>query len=107
MQLKYTKTIATIAGAIVSVAAAFAVFGVEDVPRPAWSGELRELAGEVIELNSRVTAQQLDDAKLRWFRNHSLQLEHPGDATLQQEQVDLERRIDDLEDRLGELRDED
>ncbi len=107
MQLKYTKTIATVAGAIVSVAAAMAVFGVKDVPRPAWSGELRELVGNVVELDSRVTSQQLDDTKLRWFRNHSLQLEHPGDATLQQEQVDLERKIDDLEDRLEELRDED
>lgn len=99
------KAIGIAAGALVAVAGALAVFGVDEVPRPAWSGELKALAGNVVELDSRVTSQQLDDTKLRYFQNARERRKFPDDDLLIQEQVGLESKIDELEYRLDELRD--
>ncbi len=101
------KAIAAVSAGIVSIAAALAVLGVNDFPRPAWSSELRELIGQHIELDSRVTSQQLDDTRLRWFQNDREQRQYPDDPNLLQEQIILDRKIDDLTNRLEELRDAD
>ena len=103
------KTVGILAGTVVSVAAALAVFGVERVPRPAWASEVFELAGSLVELDSRVTAQQLDAAKGRYYDNLREQDKYDAGEEpdyLLDEQIFLERQIDDLEDRLEDLRDE-
>lgn len=101
------RAVGIAAGAIIAVAGVFAVFGVDEIPRPAWSSELKALAGNVVELDSRVTSQQLDDTKLRWFQNAREQKKFPDDDLLIEEQVSLERKIDELEYSLNELRDAD
>ena len=101
------KTIGIITGTTVSFAAALAVFGVDSLPRPAWASEVMELAGELIELDSRVTAQQLDDTKLQYYQNLREQDKHDAGFEpeyLIDEQILLERRIDDLGARLDQLR---
>lgn len=101
------KTIATVAGTITAVAAALAVFGVKDIPRPAWSGELKALAGEVVTLKSEVTAQQLEAAKFSWFRNKRQQAEyadHEVPNFLLEEQSKLETLMGQLEAELEDLR---
>ena len=102
------KTIGIITGTTVSIAAALAVFGVDNIPRPAWASEVIELAGNVTELNSRVTAQQLEDTRLRYYRNLSEQDQYaPGSEPdyLIQEQTALETHMDLLESIMEELRD--
>ena len=104
MKLKYTKTITAIAASIVAVGGALAVLGVENVPRPAMSSELRELAGAHVELDSRVTSQQLDDAKSWQFKIKRELKVRPDDELLIEELISTDRKINDLEHRLDELR---
>lgn len=104
------QTISLVAGTVVAVAGALAVFGVKDVPRWAWHSEHVQLAGDLTELDSRVTSQQLDDAKLQLYQNQREQRKYPaGDypPILLDEQIDLERRIDDLQEHLDDLREQD
>ena len=104
------KTISMICGAVLSVAAVGTLIGIKEVPRPAWSNELIRVASDVTELDSRVTAQQLDDAKLRYYQNQREQSEYPRANVpdyLIDEQILLERRMDELEDRLDDLRSDD
>lgn len=104
--MNWTK-LTTVATGIVAVAGAAAVFGLKEVPRPAWSSEMQSIAGNLIELDSRVTAQQLEAAKLRYYQNLREQAEFNGHLVpdyLIEEQVQLEQLIDELEIRLEKLR---
>lgn len=105
------KVIVTTASGVTAVAGALAVFGVDEIPRPAFASEVIQLAGEVTELDSRVTSQQLDDAKLQLYQNRREQVtaerEHNAiPLFLLEEQTVLERRIDNLQHRLQKLRGE-
>ena len=104
--MKQFKTVGIVAATIVSTAAALAVFDV-NIPRPAWSSELMKLAGNLIELDSRVTSQQLDDTKLQYYQNLREQEKYDSGTKpdyLVDEQILLESRIDGLKNRLDELR---
>ena len=101
------KTVGAIAAALVSIAAALALFGVTELPRPAWSSEVFKVAESLTELDSRVTCQQLDDVKLQYYQNLREQDSYETGQEpdyLVTEQIILERRIDDLEVRLDYLR---
>jgi len=101
------KTFSIVTGAALSAVALLAVFGVDNIPRPAWASEVIELAGNVTELNSRVTSQQLEDTRLQYYRNLREQDQHePGSEPdyLIDEQAALESRMDLLESIMDELR---
>jgi len=103
------KKITSVAAGVVTLAGAATVLGVKEFPRPAWSSEVVELAGSLVELDSRLTSQQLDDTKLRLYQNQREQRKADREENqiplfLLKEQTDLERIIDDLETRLNKLR---
>lgn len=102
------KTVSVISGVVLSVAAALAVFGVEEVPRFAWSSEVTTISEGLVELDSRVTIQQLDDTKQQYFQNTRERNKYPmGEEPppyLLDERILLERKMDDLEHRLEILR---
>lgn len=108
--IRNIKAISFVATTVVAIAGAMAVFDLQ-VPRPAWAGEVQKLAAKVVELDSVVTSQQLDDAKLRLYQNQREQLkwdQSNGEVPefLINERILLERKVDDLEDRLDDLREE-
>lgn len=101
-------TISGIASGIVAIAGVFALLDIE-IPRPAWAGEVRELNAKVLEIESTVTSQQLDDAKLRLYQNQREQIEWQQEIGtvpefLLNEQVLLERKVDNLQDTLDDIR---
>ncbi len=105
--MNYFKTLSVAAGAVLSMAAVATLLGVKDVPRPAWSNEMEQVAGDLIELDSRVTSQQLDDIKTQYYQNQREQREYevePVPDYLIEEQIELERLQNELEHRLKELR---
>lgn len=106
--INHIKVIGLVSGTLVSVAGAFAVLEIE-FPRPAWSNELQELAENVIELDNVISSQQLDDTKLRLYQNQREQRLWKDESGtipdfLINEKVLLERKIDNLENRLEKLR---
>lgn len=108
MNWKKTLTaIGLVSATIVSLGGAATVL---DVPRPVFAYELAQLSQEVIELDNIVTSAQLDDNRLRLYDNLREQDRYERSNTevpkfLLQEQILLERKIDDLDDRLDNIRD--
>lgn len=103
------KTIITICGGITTVAATATVLGIKELPRPAWASEVYEVAENMVELDSRLTSQQLDDTKLRLYQNLREQRQADRDENaiptfLLKEQTELERQIDNLQNHLDNLR---
>jgi len=108
--LKYWKSITTTATGIVAIAGALLVFDIQ-FPRPAWASELKQLSGYILEIDNKVTSQQLDEAKLQLYRNIRERSTYerrqdPVPHFLIQERVILERQIDNLQDHLDSLRGE-
>ena len=105
---KRLTNISLIASCVIAVAGAMAVFKIE-FPRPAWSAELKQLHSQVLILDSTLTSQQLDNNKLRLFQNKREQLSwYKETGTIPEfllnEQILLERKIDDLQTHLDFLR---
>jgi hypothetical protein len=99
------------AGTIVSVAGALAVFNVTP-PDPVWqhelNGEIHYVEQRILELDSIVTSQQLDDARLRLYQNEREQTEWEMEQGfvpnfLIQERVLLEGQIESLQRRLDAI----
>ena len=100
------QTISLIASTVVASAAALAVFGVKEVPRWAWHSEHLQLAGDLTELDSRITAQQLQDKKLEKVQNLIKQSEDPVPEVktyLLEQEVLIDQQIYDLQKRLDGL----
>jgi hypothetical protein len=103
----YWKSITTVASGIVVIGGAIVVLDVE-FPRPAWASEIKQLSGYVIELDNKVTSQQLDEAKLQLYRNlrERSRYDASGESApffLTQERVILERQIETLQSHLKSL----
>ena len=105
---RYFTMIGLVAGTVVSVAGALAVFDVT-IPRPVFASELITVQQQVLRLESVITSQQLSDRRLRLYQNEREQREweeldgYVPDFLLN-EKVELERIIDDLEHKLKTIR---
>ena len=102
------KIISSVATGVVAISTAFIVLGLE-FPRPAWASELKALAGHVIELDSTITSQQLDDTRLRLYQNERERRAYITENSavpqfLISERVLLERQIENLTQHLDTLR---
>lgn len=107
---RYRKTflsLGTIAGAFVSISAALTVLNIS-IPRPAWAYEVVKLAGNIVELDSRVTTEQLNSTRKQWYENqraqdHYEQEREKAPSFLLDEQLFLEQRMHELQMRLNDL----
>jgi len=100
--------IGLVAGTIVSVAGALAVFDIEP-PRPVFKSQLVQVQMQVLELDSIITSQQLNDQRLRLYQNEResqqwLTEEGFVPDWLLEERVLLESEIDALRNRLDVIR---
>jgi len=105
---KYWKSITATATGLMSIIGVLTFLEIS-IPRPAWASELREIAEYLVDVDSRVTSQQLDEARLQLYRNirersgYERRDEEIPDF-LTQERVILERRIENLQEHLDFLR---
>jgi len=103
----YVKTISAVIGLLIGIVTIFSLFNIP-FPRPLWHSEIRPIKADIVELDNIVTSQQLDDAKLRLYQNEREQIqwaeEGPAPEYLVQEKIILERKIDNLDNRLDNIR---
>lgn len=109
--IKSWKTLTAIASGIIVISGALVILGIE-FPRPAWASEIKELSGYIVEVDNKVTSEQLDKAKLQLYRNlrESADYRDRGEripSFINQERVMLERSIDELQTHLDYLRSND
>lgn len=84
------------------------MLGIE-IPKPVFAGETKKLFLYISEVDNKITSEQLRDTKLRLYQNIREQQTYKNQANsvpnyLLNEQVELERRVDDLENHLDSLR---
>lgn len=99
--------IALYAGAITGVLGAAATIGMQ-VDRPAWKSEVVQLAGEVRQIDARITTETLNGVQTRIYQNEREQQAYQkrGEAVpnyLIQERARLESDRRSLERKLEEL----
>ena len=101
------SAVIAIAAGIITLSSALTIFGV-DTPRPAWSSELRVAEMKIMELESVITSQQLNDTTLRLYQNLREQQQYKNQQQkvpnfLLQEQPKLEIQKRSLERKLDQL----
>ena len=100
---------AAIGVSIVGIYTTASFFGA-DLPRPAWSQEVEDIADDVIDLDIIVTEGELENKTLRLYQNQREQTIYrdevkPVPDFLLEEQTTLEAKKSKLESRLRILRD--
>lgn len=102
------RNIAAALATLVGIYGGLAFFGI-DLPRPAWSGELKKVESQVVNLGIQVSERELEDTNLRYYMNRREQKWYSNEGTripdfLLEEQATLETKRSRLESQLEKLR---